>query len=93
MVFLLKGLEFHKGMSLHICCINIGIQMSVFIGVFSLAMAEHMLGDGGAGDAVKMGSGGVSEKMCVEGFVNGEGICNAAKDILQGSLRYTFAPF
>jgi len=48
----LNIIDVHKWMSLHICGIVIGIEMCVFICVFSLRMAKHMLGDAGSGHTV-----------------------------------------
>ena len=52
-----------------------------------------MLRPGGAGHAVEMGCGGMSEQMSMEVLMNATTVRSAAKDILQGSGRYTFTPF
>jgi hypothetical protein len=41
----------------------IGIEMDVFIGVFSQAVTEHMLCDGGACHTIEVGSGGMPEQV------------------------------
>lgn len=71
----------------------IGVEMGVLIGIFSMTVAEDMLGDGGAGHAVEMCCGGMPEKMSMEMFINTAIVRDPAKDILEGSRRYPFSPF
>ena len=66
--------------------------MGVFIGIFSMTVAEYMLSDGGAGHAVEMGCGGMSEQMSMKMFIDTAIVRDPAKDILQGSSRYAFSP-
>ena len=57
--------------------------MGVLIGIFSMTVTEHMLCDGGAGHAVEMGCGGMSEQMSMKMFIDTAIVRDAAKDILQ----------
>ena len=71
----------------------IRVEMGILIRIFSKTVTEHMLCDGGAGHAVEMGCGCMSEQMSMEVLMNATTVRSAAKDILQGPGRYTFTPF
>ena len=67
--------------------------MCVFMGIFSKAVSENLLGNACSGHAIEMGCGGMSEQMRMEMFMDIATIGNIAKDILQGPRGDAFSPF
>ncbi len=45
--------------------------MGVFIGILSLRMPEHMLGDGGSGYAIELCGCGMPEEVRVKALIDG----------------------
>ena len=56
--------------------------MDVFIGIFSQAVPEYMLSNGGACHTVEVGSGGMSEQVRMEVFIDAAGVCRTTEYVL-----------
>ena len=71
----------------------VGVEVGVFEGVFSQAVAEDFLGDFDAGGAVEMSGCGVAEQSGVKGVFYAHSVCGLAEDLLDGARADALCAF
>jgi hypothetical protein len=81
----------HVRVAFHVKRILIGIEVCVLKGISPPGMTQYVLSDFEAGNPVQVGGGRMAKKARVEVFFDPSAVGGFTENILQSSLRDTFA--